>query len=165
VRSGVFGSARMRMAIEEHGLGQQLARFRTWPRCSIKGLVLMLTATTLFADAALDQAWTVGVILAGIATLVMIRTLMEYAAAMLAIRQALQMIELKATTHRLRQPTIVAEPQITDSPARHNGSHHTSLLQIEALVDELASIKGSSRYGNPRIVLPPGTSRSKGDRA
>ena len=32
VRGGFFGCARLRLAVEEHGGGRQLARFRVWPR-------------------------------------------------------------------------------------------------------------------------------------
>src|SRR5437867_238724 len=39
VRGGLFGAARTRMAIEEHGAGKQLVRFRSWSRCSTKGCV------------------------------------------------------------------------------------------------------------------------------
>jgi GT2 family glycosyltransferase len=165
VRSGVFGSARVRMAIEEHGEGQQLVRFCTWPRCSVKGLVLVLTAATLSANAALDQAWAAGVILAGTTTLFAMRTLMEYAAAMVAIRQVLQTIEFTERTRPARQPTMVAEPHLADLPEHCNGSNGSALLHAEVLADELGSVEGASRYSSSIIALPPGTDRSNGDRA
>src|SRR5262249_9789076 len=34
VPGGIFGSCRVRMAVEEHGSGRQLVRFRSWPCCS-----------------------------------------------------------------------------------------------------------------------------------
>jgi hypothetical protein len=38
IRGGLFGSVRTRMAIEEHGSGKQLIRFRSWPTVSVLGL-------------------------------------------------------------------------------------------------------------------------------
>ena len=31
----MFGAARLSMAVENHGSGRQLLRFRSWPRCSL----------------------------------------------------------------------------------------------------------------------------------
>jgi len=39
VRGGVFGAVRTRMAVEEHGSGRQLIRFRSWPSLSLHGVV------------------------------------------------------------------------------------------------------------------------------
>jgi O-antigen biosynthesis protein len=35
VRGGGLGAVRLRMTIEEHGSGKQMARFRVWPRWSM----------------------------------------------------------------------------------------------------------------------------------
>src|SRR5262245_39046291 len=34
IRGGVFGAARLLMAVEDHGAGTQYVRIRSWPRCS-----------------------------------------------------------------------------------------------------------------------------------
>jgi hypothetical protein len=47
-RVGNLGGARVRMAVEEHGHGKQLFRFRVWPRWSPLGV---LTAVTLASSA------------------------------------------------------------------------------------------------------------------
>jgi GT2 family glycosyltransferase len=47
-RVGNLGSARVRMAVEEHGHGKQLFRFRVWPRWSPLGI---LTAVALASSA------------------------------------------------------------------------------------------------------------------
>jgi GT2 family glycosyltransferase len=50
-RTGPFGTARLRLAVEEHGEGKQLLRFRIWPRFSrgallgIAFLLLLLTTS------------------------------------------------------------------------------------------------------------------------
>ena len=49
VRGGFFGCARLRLAVEEHGGGRQLARFRLWPRIGRLGIALL----GLFATGAL----------------------------------------------------------------------------------------------------------------
>jgi hypothetical protein len=38
VKGGMLGAMRILMAVEEHGLGQQMVRFRVWPRYSSGGL-------------------------------------------------------------------------------------------------------------------------------
>jgi len=68
-RAGPLGTARLRLAVEEHGEGRQLLRLRLWPRPSLGGLlaiallVLALTlgahgtaAVAIFAAAALALA-------------------------------------------------------------------------------------------------------------
>jgi len=49
IRGGFFGCARLRLAVEEHGGGRQLARFRLWPRIGRLGIALV----ALFAAGAL----------------------------------------------------------------------------------------------------------------
>jgi GT2 family glycosyltransferase len=57
VSGGLLGSARLRMAVEEHGEGRQLLRFRAWPRCSaMTGGSLALLALLAIVAAA-EQAW------------------------------------------------------------------------------------------------------------
>jgi GT2 family glycosyltransferase len=50
VWGGMFGSCRLRMAVEEHGGGRQLVRFRSWPRPQ----PFVLTVLTLLAACAVD---------------------------------------------------------------------------------------------------------------
>jgi hypothetical protein len=90
VRGGLFGTARLLMAIEEHGAGKQLIRCRLWPKFSRKGCVLSLLFATLTASAAADQAW-VSLVLLGAATLFFAsRTLQESGSAMGTLRRALR---------------------------------------------------------------------------
>ena len=80
VRPNLLGAARLRMAVEEHGMGRQLVRFRVWP----KPLALLLLLVALFcglaAGAALDGAWAGAVILAVTAVILAARTLQDLAA-------------------------------------------------------------------------------------
>ncbi|TMG05145.1 MAG: hypothetical protein E6I09_05355 [Chloroflexi bacterium] len=97
VRGGMLGSSRLRMVIEEHGAGRQFARIRWWPRCSSAALVLPVVFAMLAAIAALDRAWTPTVLLGMIAALLLLRTLLECAAATDAVCQALERSGSKET--------------------------------------------------------------------
>lgn len=56
VRGGLFGSVQIFMAIEEHGGGKQLVRFRSWPKVAIPALVIIFLLALLGAIAAFAQA-------------------------------------------------------------------------------------------------------------
>ncbi len=90
VRGGILGTARTRMALEEHGAGKQLVRFRSWPRCSTTGLALILLFAALSTGAALDDAWIASLMLGVVALLLALRTLLECARAMVAILHILE---------------------------------------------------------------------------
>ena len=53
VRGGMLGGARLRLALEEHGRGHQLVRFRVWPHASRAGLLLSNALALLAVGAAL----------------------------------------------------------------------------------------------------------------
>jgi cellulose synthase/poly-beta-1,6-N-acetylglucosamine synthase-like glycosyltransferase len=63
IRSGLFGTVRSQMAVEEHGAGKQLLRFRTWPIVSPIGLSLILLFALLSLLAANDQVWLIAILL------------------------------------------------------------------------------------------------------
>jgi hypothetical protein len=89
VRNGVFGASRILMAIEDHGSGRQLVRYRSWPSCSPAELAPTLLFATLSAEAALDHSWLVCILLGVTALMLALRTLQGCAAAMAAVRDAL----------------------------------------------------------------------------
>ena len=57
VRNGGFGSHRLLVAVEEHGGGRQLVRFRSRPGVSLPWAFVALGLVVLTAWAASDQAW------------------------------------------------------------------------------------------------------------
>jgi O-antigen biosynthesis protein len=57
---GLFGTVRVGAMVEEHGNGQQLCRFRAWPKVPPAALVVLLSLVTLAGLAALDHAWVAG---------------------------------------------------------------------------------------------------------
>jgi hypothetical protein len=64
VRAGLLGSARLLLAVEDHGAGNQFVRVRLWPKCSLLELLLPVLFASLSAAAALDDAWIASAILA-----------------------------------------------------------------------------------------------------
>ena len=64
VRGGILGTVRTRMAIEEHGAGRQLLRFRLWPRGSWAGIGLTLVFAILSLWAAREADWAASLMLA-----------------------------------------------------------------------------------------------------
>src|SRR5205814_6704787 len=63
VRCGAFGAARLIMAIEDHGAGNQLIRAPWWPTVSAVTLVLTMAATALAVAAGFDRAWPAAAVL------------------------------------------------------------------------------------------------------
>jgi GT2 family glycosyltransferase len=76
VSRGLFGAVALRMAIEEHGAGRQLVRFRVWPRMW-GGTALVAALALLAAGAAHDGAWAACCLLGGLAALVVGRAAHE----------------------------------------------------------------------------------------
>jgi O-antigen biosynthesis protein len=89
VRGGSLGASRMLMAVEEHGGGAQLVRFRSWPRCAAAGVVVTLLFATLSILAALNHARVVAAALGVVALLLTLGTLYGCATATTAILQVL----------------------------------------------------------------------------
>ena len=90
VRGGVFGSVRTLMAVEDHGAGTQLVRFRLWPRVSLLIVLLPLLAALLAIVAAMGQVWPAAVILGLAAVLLAARIFADCAAAMASFLTALE---------------------------------------------------------------------------
>jgi glycosyltransferase involved in cell wall biosynthesis len=70
VRGGSLGAARLRMAVEEHGSGKQLLRFRMWPKASRGGIAIGAVFGILAFAGALDGRWVVAAVLGAIAALI-----------------------------------------------------------------------------------------------
>jgi len=57
VRGGLFGSARLLMATEEHGAGRQMVRYRLRPGWNRFAVLLILMFVVISAGSAADGAW------------------------------------------------------------------------------------------------------------
>jgi len=99
VLSGPLGAVRVRMAVEEHGGGRQLMRFRSWPRPSVAGLVVALVLAFVAVAAGLDRAWPACVLLGVAAAVVLLRIAQECAAASAILTPVLR------TTPKAGEPT------------------------------------------------------------
>ena len=85
---GTLGAARLLAAVEDTGAGVQLARYRWWPRWSPAGVAATLAFAALAAEAIEDRALAVAVVLGAITLLLALRTSIDCADAVAAIRQA-----------------------------------------------------------------------------
>ena len=89
-RVGAFGGARLRLAVEEHGQGRQLLRFRVWPRPS-RGSVLLVLLLGLIACAAAYRTGPVTAIVFGVlAAAATVRIVRECAAGIAQVVAALR---------------------------------------------------------------------------
>lgn len=82
-RGGVFGTARLRMVVEDHGGGKQLARFAATLRPSrvamaISALLAVLAVTVV----AYGGPWVVAALLASVSAMIAVRTVIELAVAL-----------------------------------------------------------------------------------
>ncbi len=68
VREGLSMPTRVLMAIEEHGSGKQLVRFRIWARYKLMNLIPVAFFLLIGILAAIDQAWLAAIVLFGITT-------------------------------------------------------------------------------------------------
>jgi glycosyltransferase involved in cell wall biosynthesis len=89
VRGGMLGSARLRMAIEEHGAGRQLVRVRFWPHAPISVLALGVLVTLVAVLAITSDADAVTTGLGILAGGLLLRLTYECGAATVAVKRAL----------------------------------------------------------------------------
>jgi O-antigen biosynthesis protein len=92
-RAGLMGSARLRMAIEEHGQGKQLLRFRVWPKLSVTAITLVLFFGLLALGAVIDRSWLASVFLGLLAVLLGHRALCECSSTAAALAKAVSKLE------------------------------------------------------------------------
>jgi O-antigen biosynthesis protein len=90
VRAGLFGFARLLMAVEDHGAGNQFVRVRLWPQCSLLELLPIVLFASLAAAAVLDRAWMASAIMGLLSLFLTIYTLRGCGCAIGAILRTLQ---------------------------------------------------------------------------
>ncbi len=93
LRGGLLGGARLLTAVEEHGAGRQLFRFRLWPRFNKVALIVVAALAAVTVAAGCDGAWLAAVPTGGLALLLATRMLADAGAAMTALQAALQQLE------------------------------------------------------------------------
>ncbi|MGB7292463.1 MAG: glycosyltransferase [Thermodesulfobacteriota bacterium] len=90
IRSSLFGSVRIRTAVEEHAGGKQMMRLRSWPKISPLGIALIVFFSVVAALAGFDGAWYVFIILGGIAAITGVRSIGDCAVATGSYLQAIK---------------------------------------------------------------------------
>ena len=90
VRCGTLGSARTLLAIEEHGAGKQMGRWRLWPRPSAFAIAMAAVAAALALGAAIDHAWLAAIVLGAVAAALTARIASDCGVALGALDRALQ---------------------------------------------------------------------------
>ena len=109
VRGSIFGAARLRMAVEEHGLGRQLARFRVWPQPSIPMVMFSALMAALSIGAVRDGAWAAAAIIGVLAVMLAARIGNECALATSALLAPIEAQQQRASPH--------ASPSAEEAPA------------------------------------------------
>jgi GT2 family glycosyltransferase len=93
LRGGAFGSARLRMSVEDHARGRQLVRLRAWPRISGFALALSLGLIGLAAWASRDAAFWPAALLGGLGAVLLLWITTDAAAAMSGMNEAMKRAE------------------------------------------------------------------------
>ena len=88
-RRGLLGGARVRLALEEHGGGRQLARWRAWPRPSSAAVATVAAVGALAVLALLDRGWVAAAALAALDALLAWRIARDCGAALASLERAL----------------------------------------------------------------------------
>jgi hypothetical protein len=110
LKVGWLGGARLRMAVEEHGEGRQLLRFRVWPRWSAVTVLASLALLALCAFALADGATGPAVVTGLAAAVVVGRGLVQASTGLgVGLRTAEQLDEF---AHLDRWPGAVAPPEV-----------------------------------------------------
>lgn len=90
IRVGTTGEIRVQMAIEEHGSGKQLVRFRSWPVGSTKRLVLAIVFALLAIGLLMGGSWVAAAFLGGVAVFLGSIAFIDCSAAMFALGRAIK---------------------------------------------------------------------------
>jgi len=98
IRGGLLGSARLRLAVEEHGAGKQLLRFAAVTMVSKWGMIVAILFGGFGVVAAVDGDWLIAATLLGIAFAVVARAFFESRLSILAFHQALNSLDQKIGT-------------------------------------------------------------------
>ena len=88
VRLGPLGSARLRAAVEEHGQGHQLVRYRIWPRWS-RALPLIVVVLGLWLAACATYDVTLAALVGVVLVLVVLRACQEAGAGIALLLSAI----------------------------------------------------------------------------
>ena len=118
IRGGLLGAARLQLAVEEHGGGHQLARYRIYPNWSRVGVVLVALFLALATAAALDGAGQVSIILALSGALLALAMVRDAAASTGALRHAVDSTACEAVSEGDLVPVAKHDARSGSDPSR-----------------------------------------------
>ncbi len=95
VRGGMLGGVQLSMAIEEHGAGRQLLRFRCVPHVAAGAVAVVALFSALAIGAAADSAWLATGILEAVAAALGLRALGEGGGAEVSVLHALREVGVR----------------------------------------------------------------------
>jgi len=114
VRVGPLGSARLRIAVEEHGQGRQLVRYRVWPRWS-RGLPALAVLLAIWFLGSLDSDYYVAASIGIVLALTLARAFQEAGAGVALVLGAIgDEVEVDETAAGL--PDLLADLQFVPEP-------------------------------------------------
>ena len=90
VRSGIFGAARLLMAVEDHGAGAQFVRVRYWPRLLMRGVAIVVALGSLAVTAAFYFDWLMAAAFGTAVAAVTLRGALESAGAMATLARGIE---------------------------------------------------------------------------
>ena len=156
IRGGAFASARLRMAVEEHGGGKQLLRYRIRPIGSRTGKVGALVSALLAAPA-LSGHVVVGSLLAALAVVLVVGMATEAAGAIAATRRALQALRDEAESVALEMALAAVEAEEpVEAAINGNGNGNGHALAADLVHDvrpgEVAALVASDADGRRALA-------------
>jgi GT2 family glycosyltransferase len=136
VRVGPLAAARVRVAVEEHGHGRQLIRYRVWPRWS-RLLPAMAGLLTLWLAGSVGHDPYLALAVGGTLVLVLLRALREAGASVAVVLRAIERgaKERPESRNLLDDLRVVPRPSLTvieSLTAHRNGSHGHAAEPSEA---------------------------------
>jgi hypothetical protein len=125
------------MAVEEHGSGRQLARFRVWPRWSRLTVFLLAVVLPLAILAGLTGAYVAATILGALGAAVLVGLLTETSRATCAFLHALDRLARGEDIPSVDLPPIEAHADINGAVSANGGRRQpVDANALEALVAE-----------------------------
>lgn len=105
VRGGLFGAMRLKMAVEEHGSGKQLVRFRARPRWQRRGWLMTVVLGAISLGPLAEHAYPAFAVLVLMAVSLALRAYFECGSAAGIVREVMQSSEEYVATPNVEQPT------------------------------------------------------------
>jgi hypothetical protein len=150
IRGGLFGSARLQMAVEEHGAGKQLVRFQTWAIVSPISLLIVLLFALLSLLAAIDQEWLIAALLALMAAGLTINAYQNTAAATgvclqaLSDKKALVKDDTKKTKAFIMRKKVRAGNEFVNFDRRQNNNSNFNGPERRSGIDRREGLSATS---------------------